>query len=1044
MNFQGFKESDVENTLMDLISNKNYSMINDDDKWLQNRKLDDFINESVLLNSIKKINPNIREELLKEVIKKVKLIDEPSLFVRNRIFHDYLINGISVEDLKNDISPLIYLIDFKDASNNTYEIAHQIKFQEFKDRSTRIPDIILYINGLPLIVMELKAFNEDNSEATLNHAYKQLGSNSESDGYRYDIPTLFNYNAFLVISDGANVKVGTLTSKIDRYNEWKSVNGESGYDDLYPYKLNVFVDGLLEPTRLLDIIKYHLFFIQSKNQKPIKIMAQYFQYFGVIRSIDSVKTSLKPDGDGKAGIVWHTQGSGKSFSMVMLAHRLMLEKSLNVPTIVILTDRIDLDEQIYATFHSAREYLRVEPVFANSRKDLIEKLSTVQQGGIILSTVGKFDKENVVPNLRSNIVVMADEAHRGHYGIYESIRYVKNNETDGYDLIAKYGVEKYIRETLPNATFIGFTGTPITSKEKSTVDIYGDIIDTYDMTQSVIDGSTVRIYYEARLAKIWTNQAVLEEIDSYYQKLQDDETASFEAVDKSKKEMSKLKIILEDDNVLKNLAKDIVNHYEDRKNFLHGKVMIVVSTRFSAFKLYNYILDIKPEYKDILLAVVTESNKDTKEMRTLFKNSTVRSELAEEFKKEDSKYKIAIVVDMWLTGFDVPDLDVMYFFKRLKSHALMQAIARVNRVYPGKENGLIVDYIGLNRLLEEALEEYTARDRDFNIQDIQKEALKLLKEKLSILNEWFTKVDKAGFYSSDSFKRFTAIQKGAEFILSDTNEDPKKNRENVFLQDLSLIVKQAFVLCAGICSPEEREDIFYYLAVRSFILKLKSGSSKISIGDINAHVRELLADALQSDEVKVLTKTNKEANVIDLLRPEKIEELRKLNPPHVFVQIIKKLLERAIAESRKNNLFKSQEYSKRLMKILEQYHERDASFDTQITIIEMINFAQDVVNDEDDANKHGLFGRERAFYDALIRDKSAQELMNDETLKLIAHELRATVEEYAKTDWTKKKSTRAQMRVQIKELLKKYNYPPDFEKQAIEDVMNQAEYMLSE
>lgn len=1044
MRLNKFNEMGIEEALLSLIEKVGYTFISEDDSWLQERKLEDFINDKLLLEYLARINPTIRKNILLEGIKKIKRIDEPSLFVRNKVFHEYLINGITIEDFQSVVNPIIHLVDFDNPKNNIFQIAHQIVFQEFKERNIRKPDVIIFINGIPVIVMELKSFAEDNEGATLENAYSQLGSNTEGNGYRFDIPSLFTYNLFLAISDGANVKVGTLTSKIDRYNEWKSVQGEAGYEDGYAYKLNVFVEGLLEPGRLLDYIRHNLFFIQNKNQKPIKIMAQYFQYFGVLRSIESIKKSLKPTGNGKAGIIWHTQGSGKSYSMVMLSHRLMLDKELNVPTIVVLTDRIDLDEQIYGTFHSAKDYLRSEPVFTSSRKDLVDKLESIQQGGIILSTVGKFDKDNVKPNLRSNIIVMADEAHRGHYGIYEKVSYVKNTETKEYELVAKYGVERYIRDTLPNATFLGFTGTPITSKEKSIADIYGHVIDTYDMTQSVIDGSTVRIWYEGRLAQIWTNESVLEQIDAYYRKLEDTETGTKEAIEKSKKEMSKLKVILEDDDVLKNLARDIIYHYEGRKGFLHGKAMIVVSTRFSAMKLYKYMLQLKPEYESILIPVVTESNKDTSEMRELFKNSTYRSDLAEEFKKDDSKFKIAIVVDMWLTGFDVPDLDVMYFFKRLKSHALMQAIARVNRVYPGKENGLIVDYIGLNRLLEDALEEYTARDRNFNIQDIQKEALKLLKEKLSILNEWFSKVDKAGFYSEDNLKRFTAIQNGAEYILSDTEEDKNQNRETIFLQDLSIMVKQAFVLCAGICTSDERDDIFYYLAVRSYILKLKSGSSKISIGEINLHVKELLADALMSDEVKVLTKKQDDVNVIDLLRPEKIEELRKLNPPHVFVELIKKLLERAIAESRKNNMFKSQEYSKRLRRILEKYHDRDASFDTSATIVDMINFAKEVVDDEDEANSRGLFGRERAFYDALIRDKSAKELMEDETLKLIAQELRVTVEEYAKTDWTKKKATRAQMRVKIKELLKKYNYPPDYQLQAIEDVMNQAQYIMNE
>ncbi|CDR30954.1 Type-1 restriction enzyme R protein [Acholeplasma oculi] len=1035
-----FSESELENALIALIDKHDLYqyMDNETDSWISTRNLNDFINDKLLIEQLRLINPDVRSEIILEVVKRIKFIDNPSLFERNRIFHNYLVNGITVDDDFSDVNPTIKLIDFVNVNNNVFQISHQIVFNESRERSNRKPDVIIFINGIPLILMELKSIDIDDDSTTLENAYMQLGSNTENSGYRYDIPTLFNYNAFLVISDGVHIKVGTLTSKLDRFNEWKSIDGEPGYDDSCINKLQIFVDGLLEPKRLLDVIQHHIFFIDNKNRKSTKIMAQYFQYFGVLRSLESIKNSKLPHGDGKAGIVWHTQGSGKSFSMVMLAHRLMLEKDLNVPTIIVLTDRIDLDDQIYKTFESAKEFLNVTPTFTTSRKDLVQKIEEVQQGGIILSVIAKFDKNDVRPNLRDNIIVMADEAHRGHYGVYEKISYKYDKENQEYELITKFGTEKYIRETLPNATFIGFTGTPVTTKEKSTADVYGNVIDTYDMTQSVIDGSTVRIFYEGRLAKIWTDEKVINQIDDYYKSLETTGQATSEAIDKSKKEMSKLKVILEDDDVLRRLAIDILEHYDGRKDFLHGKAMIVVSTRKSAIKLYNFMIEQKPEYTDIVIPVVTESNKDTEEMRDLFKNSAYRKELAEEFKKEDSKYKIAIVVDMWLTGFDVPDLDVIYFFKRLKSHALMQAIARVNRVYPGKEHGLIVDYIGLNKLLENALEEYTARDRDFNIQDIQKEAYNLLKEKLSILNELFVKVEKVGFYTDNALKRFKAIQDGVEFIIKD------KKQETIFIEDLSLAIKQTFVICSGVCTLEQKEDIFYYLAVRSYLLKLRFGTSKVSISEINNHVKELLADALQSDEVKVLTKARDDSNVIDLLRPEKIDELRKNNPPHVFIEIIKKLLERAIHESRKHNMFKSQEYSERLRRILKTYHDRDGLFDTVKTITEIIDFAHDVVDDEDKATSNGLYGRERAFYDALIRNKSAKELMKDETLKLIAQELRATVEEYATSDWTKKKATQATMRVKIKELLKKYNYPPEYEKEAMENVINQAAYMMDE
>ena len=1030
-------ENVIEEAIIQLLQNKGYELIDENDNWISNRQLDEFINKDLLLECLERINGIHDLSVLKEAVDTMTRLENPSLFERNFAFHKYLIDGITIESKDYEINPLIRLIDFKNPENNTFQVCHQVKFNE--GRNTRIPDVIIYVNGIPLIVMELKTFDESATDATLELAYAQLGSNSEHNGYRYDIPTLFNYNAFLVISDGVSSKVGTLTSKIDRFNEWKSVNGEKGYDDTCTNKLNVLVDGLFDKNRLVDFLANNLFFIQDKNDKPIKIMAQYHQYFGVLKSLHSVLKTIKPVGDGKAGIIWHTQGSGKSFSMVMLAHRLLINQSLDVPTIVLLTDRIDLDDQLYKTFYSARNYLKCEPQIATSREDLVKKLGKIKQGGIILTTVGKFDKENLPKNERNNIIVMTDEAHRGHYGIYETVHYVKDKATEEMEAVFKYGVEKYIRDALPNATFIGFTGTPVSTKDKQTTDIFGDIIDVYDMTQSVIDGSTVKLYYESRLAKVWTNDEVLSEIDTYYNDLEESGAADVTSIEKSKREMSKIKMILEDDDMIDLFARDILNHYDERKGFLNGKAMIVCQTRIAAAKLYKKILDLRPNYKDKTILVVTESNKDTEEQRKLFGNSLYRKELGDEFKKDNSKYKIAIVVDMWLTGFDVPDLDVMYFIKRLKSYNLMQAIARVNRVYPGKIYGLIVDYIGLGKALDEALTEYTDRDRANNVQDIKKEIYNILKEKLSILNEWFARVDRAGFYANDSLKRFTAIQNGSQFVLED------QNREKSFMNDLSLAVKQCFVVCGGVTTEAEKDDIYYYLAIRSYILKLRSRTCIVSIKEMNEYVSNLLADAIKGDEVKVLTKGKDDSiNVVELLSAEKIEELRKKNPPLIFVEIVKKLLERAIAESMKNNFFKSQEYSKRLRKILEDYNDRDATFAADATIVELVNFAGEMVADEKEAETLGITGRERAFYDALVRDKSAHELLQDETLKLIAIELRTIVEEYAKTDWANKESTRAKMRTKIKECLKKYNYPPEYRKQAVDDVIKQCEYIMND
>lgn len=1027
-------EKIVEETIISLLQKKGYDFLDRTDEWVQTRNLDDFINHDLLMNALEKINPGLSDEILEETIKTIERIDNPSLYERNYQFHKYLTDGITIESKKYDVNPLVRLIDFSKPENNIFQVSHQIQFREGHD--TRIPDVIVFINGIPVIVMELKTFDEDGTNADLHHAFLQLGGGSEKSGYRYDIPTLFNYNAFLVISDGATTKVGTLTSPEDRFSEWKSVNGEKGYDKNCVNQLNVLIDGLFCKEHLIDLIHNNIFFIKDKNDKPVKIMSQYHQYFGVLKSVQSILKVRKPEGNGKAGIVWHTQGSGKSFSMVMLAHRLLQSPELNVPTIVLLTDRIDLDDQLYKTFCSAREYLRCDPIIVTSRADLVKKLGTVKQGGIIFTTIGKFDKENLPENKRTNIVVMTDEAHRSHYGIYETVHYEKD-EDGKISPEFKYGVEKYIRDSLPNATFIGFTGTPISNKDKQTTDVFGDIIDVYDMTQSIIDGSTVKLYYESRLAKIWTDEDVLEKIDKYYDDIDKTGRSTPDAIEKSKREMLKLSEILEQDSVVELFAQDILNHYKERKNFLHGKAMVVAQTRKGALKLYKKMRElVNPEDKEKIILVVTESNKDNDDERKIFGNSEYRKELGEEFKKDTSKYKIAIVVDMWLTGFDVPDLDVIYFIKRLKSYALMQAIARVNRVYPGKSSGLIVDYIGLGKALEAALSEYTVRDRKNNVQDVKNEIYNILKEKLSILNEWFYKVDKSKFFSSNSADRFQAIQVGTQFVLED------RKREKTFRDDLSISIKQAFVACGGIATEEEKNDVYYYLAIRSYILKMRTNPVIVPISEMNKYVASLLADAVQGDEVKVLTQGDDSVNVIELLSPDKIEKLRESNPPLVFVQIARELLERAIAESRKNNYLKSQEYSKRLRKILEEYNDRDEKFVADETIVQLVQFAQELVGDQKKADELGINGRERAFYDALVRDKSAKDLLDDETLKLIARDLKEIVDKYAKTDWANKEATRAKMRIEIRKVLEKYNYPPEYQRKAVDGVISQAQYMM--
>ena len=1030
-----FTENDLEKAIIDKLCNLGYIYLNTSDPWTVQRQLSDFINDSLLLEQLQIINPNIQTDILEKAIAMLKNIDNPSLFERNHIVHKWLTDGIQIDDYHSDVNPLVRFVDFVNIKNNIFQVANQLKFKE--SRNLRIPDVIIFVNGIPLVVFEMKSI-EYNEDTFIERAYEQLGRNGEADGYRFDIPTLFNYNAFLVISDGANNKVGTLTSDITRYNEWKSVDGEIGYKKNYAYKLDVLLNGLLKPERLLDVIKNNLFFMNSDKEKPVKILAQYHQYFGVKKAYDSIKRSLKPQGDGKAGIVWHTQGSGKSFSMVMLAHKLITDVDMKNPTIVVLTDRNDLDNQLFGTFSNAAEFLRTRPVQVESREDLLSKIGEIKEGGIVFTTLQKFDKNNIVPNKRTNIVVISDEAHRSHYGIDEQIVYKKN--PDGtFTSISKYGYAKYIRDALPEATYIGFTGTPVESGDHSTSAIFGKTVDTYDMTQSVEDGSTVKIFYESRLAKVWLDDGKLKEIDKYYDDLAN-QNVSEDVIEESKSKWSSMEVIIGDNDRLHLLASDILKHYNERKDVLNGKAMIVCMSRKIAAKLYYQIIGLAPELKEKIALVVTESNKDTDEERKLFKDKAYRENAAKEFKRKDGSIKIAIVVDMWLTGFDVTDLDVMYIDKPMKGHNLMQAIARVNRVNVGKESGLIVDYIGIKRSLEQALNTYTARDKELNLRDIQDTAKSILEEKLSILDEMFYHVDKKSFFGGTNSVRLKAIQNGADFVLS--TDDIKK----AYLQ-LTKQLKDAYVVAIGILDEDYKKKVLYYLAVRHFVQKVERGNlpTNITPESINKHVEELIAEAIKGDEVEILTKvedTEQNRDIWDLLSEEKVEKLRQSQPPHVFIKIMERLLKEAVKEYRGYNLVKAKEYSERLRKLLEAYNTREDDLKTDMTIVGLIAFSQEMVEDEAYAKKNNLTGRERAFYDALVANKSAVELMSDDILRVMAMELKAIVEEYATVDWSKKKDTRAKMRMQIKRLLKKYNYPPDYTEEAISRVVDQAEFIM--
>ena len=637
-----------------------------------------------------KINPKITTDIVEEAYKTIKNLGLLKLEDMNAAFHKYLIEGVPVSYRANGEQSTftVHLIDFEIPQSNDFKVINQYTIIEYKNKR---PDILIFINGIPMVLFELK--NMVNADTTVEDAYKQIKN------YQLDIPTLFYYNAFNVISDGLDTRVGTITSDFTRYMAWKSENGERPKESGVNY-FTTLIHGVFLKERILDIIRNFIVFQDSKG-KTIKIMAGYHQYFAVRRAVERTKKSLE-ENSRKVGVVWHTQGSGKSLSMVFYTGCIVSDPQFHNPTIVVLTDRNDLDNQLFATFcASSKLLLRQTPKQAQNRENLKELLR-VNAGGIIFTTIQKFEESSEILSERNNIIFMADEAHRSQYGLDGRL----DRKTGEW----KYGMAKYMRDSLPNATFIGFTGTPIDFDDKSTVEVFGDYIDIYDMTQAVEDGATVPIYYENRTAKLKLNVDLLKKIDAEYDKMAVE--ASEIAIEKSKSDLSSIEAIIGSKERLGMLADDIIAHYEDRQYVLTGKAMIVCMTRRIAINLYKIILEKRPEWKNKIKVVLTSSNKDEEEWHDIIGNKAYRDQLMIEFKDEKSEFKIAVVVDMWLTGFDVPSMATMYIDKPMKGHNLMQAIARVNRVYQDKEAGLIVDYIGMAAELKTALSQYTKRDQD--------------------------------------------------------------------------------------------------------------------------------------------------------------------------------------------------------------------------------------------------------------------------------------------------------------------------------------------
>ena len=860
-----FTEDTYEQAIIELFENMGYEHIYAPDF---DRDYTSPLMDSVLRDSLVRINRGLPVDAIEEAINKVKTFDTGSLLQKNTTFMDYLQNGITVKFFVNgeEQATIVKLVDYEKIDNNTFYVVNQYTFVE--NGNNRRPDIILFINGMPLVLMELKSPSKD--EVGVENAYKQIRN------YIKDIPSLFYYNAICVISDLSSNKAGTITSGLDRFMDWKCKDGskeESGFAEF-----ETFYEGMFQKKRLLDILKNFILFSGTGTGR-FKVLAGYHQYFAVRKAIERAKIATRTD--GKGGVFWHTQGSGKSLSMVFYAH--LLQEALDSPTIVVMTDRIDLDDQLYAQFSQCADFLRQTPVQAESKEHLKSILDGRSANGIIFTTMFKFERGEKPLSERRNIVVMADEAHRGQYGFEEKI-VVSENQAGEKEAHTVVGNARVIHDALPNATFIGFTGTPISAKDRNTREVFGDYIDIYDMTQAVEDGATRPVYYESRVVHLKLDENTLALIDSTYDILEQQSDKA--TIEKSKKMLGQMESVLGADSTIASLCDDIVEHYEKyRANLLTGKAMIVAYSRTIAMKIYRRILEIRPDWKEKVGVVMTGGNNDPEDWKEIIGTKAHKEELARKFKDNDDPMKIAIVVDMWLTGFDVPSLATMYVYKPMHGYNLMQAIARVNRVFKDKEGGLIVDYVGIASALKAAMKEYTERDKNtYGDMNIAKVAYPKFQEKLQVCKDLLHGFDFSGFIDGSPLVMAKLITKGVNFVLDARVPD----RKDLFLKE-AMLLRQSQSLCSSMTTEKERHEAAYMEAVRSTVIKITYGGADgktLSLKEINNQINDLLKAAVQSEGVINLFDSSKTGGEnFSLFDPAVLDEISRMKEKNIAVEI---------------------------------------------------------------------------------------------------------------------------------------------------------------
>lgn len=959
-----------------------------------------------LLVSMRRLNPSLPADAMEQGIKQITNISIGTLEQNNEQFTLWMQNGLEVGYLQDgeERTTLMRLIDYERPERNLFKVVNQWRVEEYKNKRC---DMVVMVNGLPLVVVELKsAVSED---ATIDDAYKQIKN------YQQSIPSLFSYNAFNVISDMSETRAGTITAKEARYMEWKTVDGS--YESTLIADYRTFFLGMFQQRRLLDILQNYICF--DKNQgRYAKILTAYHQYYAVGKALERTKEAV--EGNGKIGVFWHTQGSGKSLSMVFYAHQLV--QRLPEVTIVVVTDRKDLDNQLFGQFCRCKDFLRQEPVNAQSRNDLGRLLQGRQSGGIIFTTIQKFEEGDTPLSPRRNIIVMSDEAHRSQYG---------DEHWDAQSQRMKKGFSQKMREALPGASFIGFTGTPISDRDRDTEEVFGHYIDIYDMSQAVDDGATRPVYYESRVVNLRLDDDTMKLLNDEFDHL-GDEGATEEQIRKAKQEHSRLEVLLGEDATIDTLTRDIVHHYEDnRAQELTGKAMIVALTRPIAIKIYRKILELRPGWTEKVKVVMSGSNQDPEDWQQIIGNEAYKKELARKFKDDDDPMKIAIVRDMWLTGFDVPSLATMYVYKPMSGHNLMQAIARVNRVFPGKEGGLIVDYVGIAQALKSAMQQYTNRDRHrFGDPDIAKTALLKWREEMEVCRDQLHGFDYTGFFAQDNTKRAAAITAGANYLSAPALLQKKKD-----FMEHSALLHNATTLCRSLLDERQKTEVCYMDALRVMMLKL-SQKGKISRHEINERIGDLLRQSVKTDGV--INLFGDRQIEFSLFDEAFLQEVKNMKERNLAVELLTKLLKERIRQQKKTNITQSDLFSDMLSRSLSNYLK--GLLTNEEVIQELLKMAQQMKHAEDEGNDLGLTSEEKAFYDALSTPEGVRQAYSDEEFVALTKELTEVLHTNRTIDWNRKESARAKMRVLVKRLLKKYKYPPEGAKKALETVMRQCDH----